>query len=264
MVEGNLYKTNNKINYNNKNYNIYKNNKNNNYVNNNKETYIINNNKNLTTNLSKENLYAYNYYEEYKEQGIELRKNQMMPANPEEWYVWLISAGRGFGKTISGAAAIDTLVRNGAFKNIGIIGATVQDARHIMCENGLKKVNPNIKILANKQKVIWENGTVGHFLGGDIPYKLRGHEFDLIWIDEFVKLRNPEELWEQINFCLRGKGADNTSKIIITTTPNNKKILETIAYDPYTVITQGSSYDNKKNLSSRFFYNIVIYKKFGN
>lgn len=209
-------------------------------------------------------LYAYNYYEEYKSKGLELRQNQMMPKN-SEWHIWLICAGRGFGKTISGAAAIDTLARNGVFKNIAIIGATFYDSRHIMCENGLLKVNPKIKLESSKHKVSWENGATGHFFSGDYPNKLRGYEFDLIWIDELVKIKNPEKLWEQISFCLRLKGQDLSSKIIITTTPNSSKLLETIAYDSNTAISYGSSYDNAKNLSDRFFQNIENYKntKFG-
>ncbi len=63
-----------------------------------------------------------------------------------------------------------------------------------------------------------------------------------------------------MNFCLRLKGADNSSKVIITTTPTNAKILENIAYNENTAITYGTSYDNEKNLSTRFFENIKAYK----
>ena len=202
------------------------------------------------------NLYSYKYYEEYKTRGLELRPNQMMPNT--DWDIWLVSAGRGFGKTVSGAAAVDTLLRNGAFKKIAIIGATLHDARHIMC-NSLLKVNPKIKLESSKHKVSWENGGEGYFFGGD-PEKLRGFEFDLVWIDEFIKFKKPVELFQQVDFCLRLKGEDLSSKIIITTTPNNSKILENIAYDPKTFITYGTSYDNEKNLSSRFFKNIENYK----
>jgi phage terminase large subunit-like protein len=189
--------------------------------------------------------------------NIQLRQQQCLPEG--SWDIWVVCAGRGFGKTLTGAAAVNQLMSSGEYKKVAIIGATLFDARNVMVEgiSGLININPNLQYMINNRKLTWENQGEGICFGGEHYNKLRGYQFDLIWIDEFAKINKAEELWQQINFCLRlgGKG-----KIIITTTPRNMKILKEILAYESTVLTTGSSYDNKENLSKVFFQNIQKYE----
>lgn len=185
-----------------------------------------------------------------------LREKQKLPSG--DWNIWILCAGRGFGKTLAGSMAVNSLVMNNNYKNVAIIGATLFDVRNIMIEghSGLLNINSEIKYFINNKKLLWKNGAIGNGFGGEHYNKLRGYQFDLVWIDEFAKINNIKFLWDQINFCLRlGK-----SKIIITTTPRNIDILKEIIQYPKTVITYGSSYENKQFLSYNFFENIQKYE----
>lgn len=195
---------------------------------------------------------------------ILLREEQRIPEG--KWTHWLICAGRGFGKTFTGAYWVNYLVNNWNYKKVGLIGHTIIEARNIMIEgsSGLMFFNSKLHMYAYKKMVIWPNGAIGIYFGGEFYNKLRGYEFDLIWIDEFAKIKNGSQLMEQIYFCLRKKG--NLSRIIITTTPQNTESMKKLFAIPNIVITNGSSYDNKDNLSSDFIQNIQQYENtsFGN
>jgi phage terminase large subunit-like protein len=65
------------------------------------------------------------------------RENQKPPSS--DWYVWLIMAGRGFGKTRTGAETVLDLIGQ-RYKNIAFVGHTIQEAWHVMVNgiSGLK------------------------------------------------------------------------------------------------------------------------------
>ena len=46
-------------------------------------------------------------------------------------------------------------------------------------------------------------------------------------------------------------------RVVVTTTPKPIKIIRELLADPTTVITRGSSYDNRANLAPAFFAQIV-------
>lgn len=214
-------------------------------------------------------------YIEYTPSWSEIaRDKQRIPEG--DWMLWLIMAGRGFGKTRTGAESVMELVNSGKYKRIGIIGKSLQEVKKVMVEgqsgilsstvamraNSMKKLrkNPdneddtiNFNYYTSKNQITWENGAVAYFIGGDDPEALRGHQFDLIWIDEFAKYRKHEELWEQVMFTLR---LGDNPKCIMTTTPKPIKTLKTLCDAKFTHITKGSTFENQNNLSSIFIENI--------
>ena len=204
------------------------------------------------------------------------RKEQLIPQN---WsLLWLILAGRGFGKTRTGAETIMEMVNSGKYKHIAIIGRTIEEARDVMVEgvsgllsttiaqkmyhnqeNNIK--DPDIlkfKFYRSRKVIIWENGAKAYLLSGNNYQKLRGYQFDLIWLDEFAKYKFPEKLWEQVLFTLR---IGNDPKCIITTTPKPLRILKKLTEMKYTHTTNGSTFDNKENLSERFLEVMQDYYK---
>jgi len=60
-------------------------------------------------------------------------RNQL-PPNGEAWRVWLMMAGRGFGKTRAGAEWICGLANARTGVRIALVGATIADARSIIVE----------------------------------------------------------------------------------------------------------------------------------
>ena len=56
-----------------------------------------------------------------------------LPPPGEGWRVWLMMAGRGFGKTRAGAEWVNNLARSGP-KRIALVGASIDEARSVMVE----------------------------------------------------------------------------------------------------------------------------------
>jgi phage terminase large subunit-like protein len=195
------------------------------------------------------------------------RNEQKIP--PGNWYLWMLLAGRGFGKTRTGAESIMELVNSGQYKRIGIIGKSICEAKDIMVDgqSGLLSTTIADKVFQNaennitdesllkfkyypsKNQIAWENGARAYILGADNFEKLRGYQFDLIWIDEFAKYKYPNAFWEQVLFTLR---LGDNPRCIITTTPKPLKILKKLSEANYTYLTKGSTFANAKNLSPRF------------
>ena len=61
-----------------------------------------------------------------------------------EWRVWLLMAGRGFGKTRTGAEWVRALATSQPHCEIGLIGATFDDVRHVMVDgpSGIVRISP--------------------------------------------------------------------------------------------------------------------------
>lgn len=182
------------------------------------------------------------------------RENQKTPALP--WVYWLILAGRGFGKTRTGAEWVRSEIRTNNYVNL--IGATADDARDIMIEgeSGILAICPHNErpeYKKSERKLIWPNGSVSLIFTADEPERLRGKQHCKLWADELAAWRYPES-WTQAKLGLRlGKNP----QACITTTPKPTAIIKEIAADVSTVVTRGTTYDNKANLAPSFFSQII-------
>lgn len=95
---------------------------------------------------------------------IHARPNQRVPEG-DDWRVWLILAGRGFGKTRTGAETIRQWVDSGHYRRITLIGDNILNTQQIMVEgvSGLLQCYPpgkQPKYERSKQQIIWPNGAV--------------------------------------------------------------------------------------------------------
>lgn len=179
------------------------------------------------------------------------------------WHVWLIMAGRGFGKTRTGAETIRKWVAQGTAKRIALVGQTMKEVESVMVrgESGLMGVHPmdeRPRLNNTLNQLEWPNGAIATFYGADAYDKLRGPQFDAAWVDELAKFRYPQEAWDQLMFSLRlGK----TPRVIVTTTPRPSKFLEALSKKKTCAVTRGSTLENKKNLSKLFLRHILdLYK----
>src|SRR3954463_10975018 len=70
------------------------------------------------------------------------RPNQLPP--PGEWQVWLLLAGRGFGKTRTLAEWVCQQAASGRAGRIALVAATAADARDVLVEgqSGILAVSP--------------------------------------------------------------------------------------------------------------------------
>lgn len=184
------------------------------------------------------------------------RPNQFIPLN-KRWYIWLVLAGRGFGKTRTGAEFIRYMVEGGFTGRIHLIGPTAADVRDVMIEgeSGILAVSPpwNRPVyLPSKRKLIWPNGATATTFSAEQPERLRGPQCGLLWADELASWKYPET-WDMAMFGFR-KG---DPKGIVTTTPKPVPLVKELLTTKGVVITKGSTYDNKDNLAEVFFDTII-------
>ena len=183
-------------------------------------------------------------------------KNQLPP--PGDWRVWLLVAGRGFGKTRTGAEWIRHQVNHHKRRRVALVAPTAADVRDVMVEgeSGLLAIGPpqqRPQYEPTKRRLTWPNGAIATTYSADEPERLRGPQHDAAWCDEIASWRYPEA-WDMLMFGLR-LGAD--PRVVVTTTPKPIKIIRELIADPTTAITRGSTYDNRANLAPAFLEQII-------
>jgi DNA-binding XRE family transcriptional regulator len=70
------------------------------------------------------------------------RANQLPPDG--DWRIWLLMAGRGFGKTRCGAEWVREQAETAAAKRIALVGPTASDCRDVLIEgeSGILAISP--------------------------------------------------------------------------------------------------------------------------
>ena len=189
--------------------------------------------------------------------ALEARESQKIPGG--DWTAWLILAGRGFGKTRTGAETVRAWVESGKCRSIAIIAETEDEARRVMIEgqSGLLSIGPTKKrpkYTICKGELIWPSGAKAMIYTSESYDKLRGGQFDGAWIDELAKFRNAQKVWDQLMFGLR---LGQNPQVVVTTTPRPLPLLEALMHDTHTHVTRGSTYENEKNLSPIFLNRIL-------
>jgi len=184
------------------------------------------------------------------------RKNQMAPQDP--WITWLILAGRGFGKTRTGAEQIRQW-KNEGYKRFSLIAKTPAEARDVMIqgESGLLACCPSWDMPLyepSKLRVTWSNGAVASIYSGENPEQSRGGQSEKAWCDEIAKYRYPQDALDNIMFGLR---LGDNPQIVITTTPKPIKTIKDLVKDKDTILTKGSTYDNIGNLAEAFVKTVI-------
>ena len=110
---------------------------------------------------------------------------QLAPAGAH-WRVWLMLAGRGYGKTRAGAEWIHRLALTGG-KRIALVGATIDEARTVMIEgsSGLlsiaRRKRARVKWEPSLGRLTWRKGSVAQLYSGDNANGLRGPEHHFGW-----------------------------------------------------------------------------------
>jgi phage terminase large subunit-like protein len=190
------------------------------------------------------------------------RSSQLEP--PGDWTTWLILAGRGFGKTRTGAETIrswvcgPTPLSAGQAKHIALVAETAPDARDVMVEGpaGILACHPKDfrpVYEPSKRRVTWPNGAYATLFNAVEPDQLRGPQHDAAWADEVAKFRYAQETWDQLQFGLRlGKHP----RQIVTTTPRPIPLIRKLIVDSSTTVTRGRTFDNESNLAAPFLRQI--------
>ena len=175
-----------------------------------------------------------------------------------EWRVWLLIAGRGFGKTRTGAEFVRACVAARLARRVALVAPTALDARNVMVEgeSGLLSIGPAAErpdYEPSLHRLTWHNGAIATTYSADEPDRLRGPQHDFAWCDELAAWRYPAA-WDMLMFGLR-VGAD--PRVVVTTTPRPIKLLRELLADPKVVTTRGRTIENQENLAPAFLDQIV-------
>ena len=168
----------------------------------------------------------------------------------QDWRVWVVKSGRGWGKTRAGVEAVREVVNGDPHARIALVGPTAADCRDVMLEgeSGLLAVFPPGErpvYWPSKRRVEFANGAMATLYSAAEPERLRGPQHSFAYVDELAVYPDVEELWQNLKLGLR-LGAD--PRIIVTTTPKPSKFLRALLADPGTVVTSGSTFANRANL----------------
>ncbi len=195
--------------------------------------------RSLTPEQAKALLYSWRFW---------ARENQIAPDG--KWATWLALAGRGFGKTEAGAQWIRERVQGGA-RSIALIAETQKDLEEVMVPRILRVHAPEEapRVTYRPVRIVWPNGAMALGYNGTEPDQLRGPEFDTAWCDELAKYRYAQEVWDMLQFTMR---RGNDPRVFVSTTPRPIPVIKSIMADPSTVVTQGSTFDNARNLPPQF------------
>ncbi len=185
------------------------------------------------------------------------RDNQLDPGLSNEKNIWLILAGRGWGKTRTGAEYVRQLVQEG-YKRIALIAPTPADARDVMIEgeSGLLSVCPEWEMPIyepSKRRLTFPNGAIATVYSGYKPDQLRGPQHDAFWADELAAWQYLQETWDMLMFGLRL----GNPRGIITTTPRPLPLIKELIKSKNVIVTRGSTYENRENLADAFFNAII-------
>ena len=170
---------------------------------------------------------------------------------PEDFFIWLLLSGRGFGKT----RAINELVIKWAKEGhtpIALIGQTKADVRDTIVELGdssILKISPPWfmpKYESSKRRLTWPNGVQAIIYSGDEPDQLRGPQHAKAILDELAKFRYPNQTWANLMMGLR---VGDKPQVAIATTPRPIKIIKDLARDERVTITRGHTLENRDNLA---------------
>lgn len=184
------------------------------------------------------------------------RENQLPPEG--DWSYWMILAGRGFGKTRTGAEWVRSQVAAGR-ERIALVGPTAADVRDVMIEgeSGLLAISPPWErplFQPSKRRLVWPNGAMAFLYSAEEPERLRGPQHDAAWADELAAWKYVQETWDQLQFGLR---LGDRPQAVITTTPKPIPLVRQLVADPDCRLSRGSTYDNKANLAPTFVSKII-------
>lgn len=167
--------------------------------------------------------------------------------------IWLIMAGRGWGKTRTGAEWLAEEAERAPETEWAVVAPTYGDVRDkcVQGPSGLLKALGLTLTSKEYNKSLGEirlpNKSVIHMLSAEVIDQARGFNLSGVWCDELAAWRYPATWYEGLVPALRVGAA----RAVITTTPRMNALLQDIAgrEDGTVVVTRGSTFDNAANLS---------------
>ncbi|MEE9432777.1 MAG: terminase family protein [Sphingorhabdus sp.] len=179
------------------------------------------------------------------------REDQLAPAG--DWRVWLVMAGRGYGKTRMGAEWAREKAEGEPGVRIALIGANMGEARSVMVEgeSGLLSLEHDERPewRSSLGQLTWVNGSTATLYSAAEPESLRGPQHDYAWADEIAKWPGGDNAWDNLMLGLR-LGAN--PQVMATTTPRPVSLVRRLLKEQGVSVTHGRMADNIGALAPGF------------
>lgn len=183
----------------------------------------------------------------------EVARPEQIEPDSDDWDTWLLLAGRGFGKTRTGAEwVIERAVKMPGSRG-ALVAPTAADCRDIMIEgeSGIMACAPPGLCVyePSKRRVVFSNGSQLTAYSADEPDRLRGPQHHYAWADELAAWRRAQSAWDMLMMGMRLGAHPQTC---ITTTPRPIALVKALVKDGRTHLVKGTTYDNLHNLAPTF------------
>lgn len=184
-----------------------------------------------------------------------------------DWFIWFILAGRGFGKTRTGAEWLSEQMDLTPASYWALCSPTFDDARDVMVEgeSGLQAVCELRQIRYRWNRSLGQfnlyNGARADVFSSEKPESWRGPNLTGAWGDEPATWCTPRSVqqykqatacWQNLMLMTR-KGRPH---IVLTGTPRPTRFVRELVAKA-TVMTEGTTLDNKANLAPEFFKEVI-------
>lgn len=183
------------------------------------------------------------------------RPKQIAPDG--DWGIWLILAGRGWGKTRTGAQDIVSYAMQNPNTICAVVAPTLGDLRRTCIEgqSGILSFLPRECLVGDTKSgynaqtgeiQLWNGSKIIGF-SADTPDRMRGPQYHRVWCDELAAWRY-EEAFDQLQFGLR---LGQNPQMVITTTPRPTKLVKQLVQrvEQDVVMTTGSTFENEAHLA---------------
>ncbi len=172
-----------------------------------------------------------------------------MPGQREpeaDWHVWLIRAGRGFGKTRAGAEWVSAVARATPGARIAMVGGTADDVRKVMVEGesgliAVAQAGETYRWRRDAGEFVFDSGARAFVYSAEAPEKLRGPEHHAAWCDELAKWRYGDATWDNLMMGLR---IGDRPRVLVTTTPRPVPLMRRLLALPDLYESRGGMGEN--------------------
>jgi len=188
------------------------------------------------------------------------RGDQMPPdMADEEWFTWLMMAGRGSGKTRAGAEHVWWWAFCMPGSRWAVVAPTSNDARKTCFEgeSGLIARIPK-QLLQNWNRgeltLTMTNGSIMQGYSAEEPDRLRGPQHHGAWCDELAAWQYLDATLDNL---LMGLRLGKAPRVVATTTPRPIKRIKEIVADKTSRVDTVSTYANIANLP-KIFVDVIL------
>ncbi|OWQ97948.1 DNA-packaging protein [Sphingopyxis witflariensis] len=165
---------------------------------------------------------------------------------PGDWPVWLIRAGRGFGKTRAGSEWVSEVARRMPGARIALVAANEGDGIRVMIEGSsgliaVARADENPRWRYRLRELHFDSGAVATLFSAEAPENLRGPEHHAAWCDELAKWRHGDASWDNL---MMGMRLGENPRVLVTTTPRPVPLMTKIEKIPGREMTLGRTAEN--------------------